>query len=85
MNDVMGHAGMAAAAVRYLRSDRARTAARTTAGPVEALPRPELRCVREDERVPVDQAAFRRVPGNFATCVTVISAPATEEPLPWAI
>lgn len=73
----MGHAGMAAAAVRYLRSDRTGTAARmTTTGPVEALPRPELRCVGEDERAPVDQAEFRRVLGNFATGVTVITAPA---------
>jgi flavin reductase (DIM6/NTAB) family NADH-FMN oxidoreductase RutF len=43
---------------------------------VEALPRPELRCVREDERAPVDQAEFRRVLGSFATGVTVIAAPA---------
>ncbi|UUU33117.1 flavin reductase family protein [Streptomyces sp. CA-210063] len=71
----MGHAGMAAAAVRYLRSDRTRTAARMTTGPVEALPRPELRCVGENERAPVDQAEFRRVLGNFATGVTVITAP----------
>lgn len=56
---------MAAAAVRYLR-----------ARPVEAHPRPELRCVREDERAPVDQAEFRRVLGAFATGVTVITAPA---------
>ncbi|MFF6781267.1 flavin reductase [Streptomyces sp. NPDC012510] len=84
----MEHAGMAAAAVRYLRSDRTRTgtststvtgaAARMTTGPVEALPRPELRCVGDDERVPVDQAEFRRVLGNFATGVTVITAPAAE-------
>ncbi|MER5432673.1 flavin reductase family protein [Streptomyces sp. NPDC002588] len=63
----MGHAGMAAAAVRYLR-----------AGPVEPLPRPELRCVREDERAPVDQAEFRRVLGNFASGVTVVTAPAAD-------
>ncbi|MFJ8107358.1 flavin reductase family protein [Streptomyces sp. NPDC096132] len=62
----MGHAGMAAAAVRYLR-----------AGPVEPLPRPELRCVREDERAPVDQGEFRRVLGNFASGVTVVTAPGT--------
>ncbi|WNM35939.1 flavin reductase family protein [Streptomyces sp. Li-HN-5-11] len=65
----MGHAGAAAAAVRYLRSAG-------TPAPVEALPRPELRCVREDERAPVDQAEFRRVLGSFATGVTVITAPA---------
>ncbi|MGW0970637.1 flavin reductase family protein [Streptomyces sp. NPDC002516] len=69
----MGHAGMAAAAVRYLRSAGAPTAA----GPVEALPRPDLRAVREDERAPVDPARFRRVLGHFATGVTVVTAPAT--------
>ncbi|MEU1401508.1 flavin reductase family protein [Streptomyces sp. NPDC005728] len=68
----MGHAGAAAAAVRYLRSA-------PLPGPMEALPRPELRCVREDERTPVDQAAFRSVLGAFATGVTVITAPAAEE------
>ncbi|MGW0842667.1 flavin reductase family protein [Streptomyces sp. NPDC002787] len=73
----MGHAGMAAAAVRYLKADRGRGTA--LAQPVvEALPRPELRCVGEDERAPVDQAEFRRVLGNFATGVTVITAPAVE-------
>ncbi|MFE1925517.1 flavin reductase family protein [Streptomyces asoensis] len=64
----MGHAGMAAAAVRWLRADR----------PVEALPRPELRCVREDERAPVDQGEFRRVLGSFASGVTVVTAAAAE-------
>ncbi|MFI6492223.1 flavin reductase family protein [Streptomyces sp. NPDC050564] len=68
----MGHAGMAAAAVRYLRS----AGAPTVAGPVEALPRPDLRAVGDDERAPVDQAEFRRVLGNFATGVTVVTAPA---------
>ncbi|PWI16268.1 NADPH-flavin oxidoreductase [Streptomyces sp. Act143] len=67
----MGQAGMAEAAVRYLRSTR-------PAAPVEPLPRPELRCVGEDERVPVGQAEFRRVLGNFATGVAVITAPAAE-------
>ncbi|MEW2301414.1 flavin reductase family protein [Streptomyces sp. NPDC006655] len=72
----MGHAGAAAAAVRYLRSVPA-------PGPVEALPRPELRCVRADERAPVDPVEFRRVLGNFATGVTVVTAPAAEgEPSP---
>ncbi|WP_328880970.1 flavin reductase family protein [Streptomyces sp. NBC_00299] len=65
----MGHAGMAAAAVRYLRS--------ADAPPVEALPRPALRCVGEDERAPVPQAEFRRVLGNFASGVAVVTAPAT--------
>lgn len=64
---------MAAAAVRYLRSAGAPTAA----GPVEALPRPDLRAVGEDERAPVDPARFRRVLGHFATGVTVVTAPAT--------
>ncbi|MFJ5268204.1 flavin reductase family protein [Streptomyces sp. NPDC088358] len=67
----MGHAGMAAAAVRYLRS----AGAPTVAGPVEMLPRPELRAVGADERAPVDQGEFRRVLGNFATGVTVVTAP----------
>ncbi|MFI2203829.1 flavin reductase family protein [Streptomyces sp. NPDC020192] len=63
----MGHAGAAAAAVRYL-------------GPraVEPLPRPELRCVREGERAPMEAGEFRRVLGHFATGVTVITAPAAE-------
>jgi flavin reductase (DIM6/NTAB) family NADH-FMN oxidoreductase RutF len=61
---------MAAAAVRYLRS----AGAPTTAGPVEALPRPELRAVGDDERAPVDTAEFRRVLGHFATGVTVVTA-----------
>jgi flavin reductase (DIM6/NTAB) family NADH-FMN oxidoreductase RutF len=33
--------------------------------------------VRENERAPVDHDAFRRVLGNFATGVTVVTAPAT--------
>ncbi|MBB5795525.1 flavin reductase family protein [Streptomyces caelestis] len=66
----MGQAGMAEAAVRYLRSVRA-----PGPEPVEALPRPELRCVGEDERAPLDPAEFRRVLGNFATGVAVITAP----------
>ncbi|MEU8589130.1 flavin reductase family protein [Streptomyces sp. NPDC048664] len=70
----MGHAGMAATAVRYLRS----VGAPAAEGPFEALPRPELRCVGQDERAPVDQAEFRRVLGNFATGVTVITAPARD-------
>lgn len=68
----MGHAGAAAAAVRYLR-------AAGTPAPVEALPRPELRCVGENERAPVDPAEFRSVLGNFATGVTVITAPAADD------
>ncbi|MFJ6657700.1 flavin reductase family protein [Streptomyces sp. NPDC091377] len=64
---------MAAAAVRYLRAPHLPPAR------VEPLPRPELRCVGEDERAPVDQAEFRRVLGNFATGVTVVTAPAPEQ------
>ncbi|MFF1714188.1 flavin reductase family protein [Streptomyces sp. NPDC058268] len=74
MAGVMGHAGMAATVVRYLRS----VGAPTTAGPVEALPRPQLRAVGDDERAPLDAGEFRRVLGNFATGVTVITAPASE-------
>lgn len=66
----MGQAGMAEAAVRYLRS--------AGAAPVEALPRPELRCVREDERAPVGPAEFRRVLGSFASGVAVVTSPAAE-------
>ncbi|MER6674622.1 flavin reductase family protein [Streptomyces sp. NPDC000983] len=66
----MGHAGMAAAAVRYLGSVDAPRA--------EEPPRPRLRCVGEDERAPVGQAEFRRVLGAFATGVTVVTAPAAD-------
>ncbi|MFJ8310709.1 MULTISPECIES: flavin reductase family protein [unclassified Streptomyces] len=61
---------MAATVVRYLRSVGAATAAE----PVEYLPRPDLRAVRDDERAPVDPAEFRRVLGQFASGVTVITA-----------
>ncbi|WP_257027804.1 MULTISPECIES: flavin reductase family protein [unclassified Streptomyces] len=67
----MGQAGMAEAAVRYLRSVRA-----TAPEPVDALPRPALRCVGADERAPLDPREFRRVLGNFATGVAVVTAPA---------
>lgn len=69
---------MAAAAVRYLRLTGASTATPPAAHPVEALPRPDLRAVGEDERAPVAPAEFRRVLGNFATGVTVITAPPAE-------
>ncbi len=74
----MGHAGMAATAVRYLRS----VGAATTAGPapVDPLPRPELRAVADDERLPVDPAEFRRVLGHFATGVTVVTAHDPDDP-----
>ena len=61
---------MAEAAVRYLRS--------AGAAPVEALPRPELRCVREDERAPVGPTEFRRVLGSFASGVAVVTSPAAD-------
>ncbi|MFI6940471.1 flavin reductase family protein [Streptomyces sp. NPDC050418] len=61
---------MAATTIRYLRS----TGALPDAEPVEALPRPDLRAVREDERLPLDPAEFRRVLGHFASGVTVITA-----------
>ncbi|MEU7025209.1 flavin reductase family protein [Streptomyces sp. NPDC046275] len=67
MVGMMGHAGMAATAVRYLRSAGAPTA-------VEPLPRPALRAVRDDERAPVDAAEFRRVLGHFASGVTIVTA-----------
>ncbi|MGW1882333.1 flavin reductase family protein [Streptomyces sp. NPDC001970] len=60
---------MAATAVRYLRS----VGAATSAEPFEALPRPDLRAVGDDERLPVDPGEFRRVLGHFASGVTVIT------------
>ncbi|MET9950220.1 flavin reductase family protein [Streptomyces sp. NPDC006339] len=62
---------MAATAVRYLRSAGAGTAAEALPRP---LPRPALRAVREGERPPVDPAEFRRVLGNFASGVTIVTA-----------
>ncbi|MFE9389716.1 flavin reductase [Streptomyces sp. NPDC006784] len=44
------------------------------------LPKADLRAVREDERAPVDPAHFRRVLGGFASGVTVVTAPAPEDP-----
>jgi flavin reductase (DIM6/NTAB) family NADH-FMN oxidoreductase RutF len=70
---------MAAAAVRYLRS----VGASTATGPYDAPPatagryphpRPALRAVGDDERLPVDTGEFRRVLGHFATGVTVVTA-----------
>ncbi|WP_406453385.1 flavin reductase family protein [Streptomyces sp. NBC_00876] len=63
---------MAATAVRYLRS----VGAATTAGPgrVDPLPRPDLRAVADDERLPVDPGEFRHVLGHFASGVTVVTA-----------
>ncbi|MFF9016222.1 flavin reductase family protein [Streptomyces sp. NPDC014870] len=59
---------MAATAVRYLRSAGSPTAVEPL------LPRPRLRAVGEDERLPVDPAEFRRVLGHFASGVTVVTA-----------
>lgn len=69
---------MAVAAVRYLRS----VGAATSAAPVEALPPPELRAVRENERAPLDTGEFRRVLGHFASGVTIITAPAADSHTP---
>jgi flavin reductase (DIM6/NTAB) family NADH-FMN oxidoreductase RutF len=71
---------MAAAAVRYLRS----AGTPTVAAPVEPLPRPDLRAVGDDERAPVDPAEFRRVLGNFATGVTVVTASCADGPAGFA-
>lgn len=72
---------MAATVVRYLRSVGSLPSAAAGAGvePVEALPRPELRAVGEDERAPVSPAEFRNVLGNFASGVTIITAPPGED------
>lgn len=63
---------MAATAVRYLRSVGAATTAAPV--PVDPLPRPALRAVADDERLPVDPGEFRRVLGHFASGVTIVTA-----------
>ncbi|MER6250738.1 MULTISPECIES: flavin reductase family protein [Streptomyces] len=72
---------MAATVVRYLRSVGSPTSASAQREPesVDALPRPDLRAVGEDERAPVSPAEFRAVLGNFASGVTVITAPPGED------
>lgn len=72
---------MAATVVRYLRSVGSPTSAAAEPGaePVEALPRPDLRAVGEDERAPVSPAEFRAVLGNFASGVTIITSPPGED------
>ncbi|MER6202428.1 flavin reductase family protein [Streptomyces sp. NPDC001586] len=72
---------MAATVVRYLRSVGSPTSAAAEREPesVDALPRPDLRAVGEDERAPVSPAEFRAVLGNFASGVTVITAPPGED------
>ncbi len=79
----MGHAGMAATAVRYLRSVGSATAA-APAAPPGALPRPDLRAVRDDERTPVAPAEFRRVLGHFASGVTVVTTRDADGPAGFA-
>ncbi|MCX5124460.1 flavin reductase family protein [Streptomyces sp. NBC_00347] len=71
---------MAATVVRYLRSVGSLPSAAAEPGvePVEALPRPDLRAVGEDERAPVSPAEFRAVLGNFASGVTIITSPPGE-------
>ncbi|MGV9312872.1 flavin reductase family protein [Streptomyces sp. NPDC003691] len=75
---MMGHAGMAAAAVRYLRSAGAPTG--LPPEPYNPHPRAELRAVRDGERAPVEAAEFRRTLGRFAGGVTVITAREPEGP-----
>ncbi|MFJ1568861.1 flavin reductase family protein [Streptomyces erythrochromogenes] len=72
---------MAATVVRYLRSVGSPTSASAEREPesVDALPRPDLRAVGDDERAPVSPAEFRAVLGNFASGVTVITAPPAAE------
>ncbi|MFI8289388.1 flavin reductase [Streptomyces sp. ms191] len=72
---------MAATAVRYLRSAGAPTAVEPRSG---VHPRPLLRAVRDDERLPVDPAEFRRVLGHFASGVTVVTARDDEGPAGFA-
>ncbi|MEV3990487.1 flavin reductase family protein [Streptomyces sp. NPDC049837] len=66
---------MAASAVRYLRS---------VGAPTASAPYRPLRAVRDDERLPVDPAEFRRVLGHFASGVTVVAAYDDEGPAGFA-
>ncbi|MFD8616368.1 flavin reductase family protein [Streptomyces sp. NPDC059513] len=75
---------MAATAVRYLRSVGAATTADRPQPPSQTLPRPDLRAVRDDERLPVDPAEFRRVLGHFASGVTVVTAHDADGPTGFA-
>ncbi|GGO86798.1 flavin reductase family protein [Wenjunlia tyrosinilytica] len=70
----MGHEGMAAAAVRYLRS----AGVPPPDEPAAAAPPTLLRTVCPSERTPLDPAEFRRVMGHFPTGVAVVTAPAAE-------
>src|SRR4051812_4476969 len=71
----MGHEGMAAAAVRYLRSAGAPPPGGSAP---QAAPPTLLRTVCPRIRTPLDTAEFRRVMGHFATGVAVVTAPAAE-------
>ncbi|MFD3790632.1 flavin reductase family protein [Streptomyces cyaneofuscatus] len=75
---------MAATAVRYLRSVGAATTAEQPPAPLEALPRPDLRAVRDDERLLVDTGELRRVLGHFASGVTVVTARDADGPAGFA-
>ncbi|WP_275464194.1 flavin reductase family protein [Streptomyces noursei] len=82
---MMGHAGMAATAIRYLRSVGAPTTAAPPAAPARTTtPRPPLRAVRDGERAPLDPAEFRAVLGHFASGVTLITAPGEPQPAGFA-
>ncbi|MCP9208675.1 flavin reductase family protein [Streptomyces sp. NEAU-Y11] len=81
MEHMMGHAGMAATAVRYLRAVGSPTSAPRT---VDPLPPPELRCIGADERLPFGPAEFRRVLGHFASGVTVITTTDEDGPTGFA-
>ncbi|WP_411121560.1 flavin reductase family protein [Streptomyces sp. x-19] len=82
---MMGHAGMAATAIRYLRSVGAPTTAPPSAAPARTTtPRPPLRAVRDGERAPLDPAEFRAVLGHFASGVTLITAPGEPQPAGFA-
>ncbi|MFF7492411.1 flavin reductase family protein [Streptomyces rubiginosohelvolus] len=74
---------MAATAVRYLRSVGAATTS-APGTPPQALPRPDLRAVRDDERLPIAPAEFRRVLGHFASGVTVVTARDADGPTGFA-
>ncbi|MFI9203562.1 flavin reductase family protein [Streptomyces sp. NPDC053048] len=69
---MMGHAGMAAIAVRCLCPTGSPAADSPPRGPLHG---PPLRAVQEDERPPPTPEEFRSVLGHFASGVTVITAP----------
>ncbi|MEW1654419.1 flavin reductase family protein [Streptomyces sp. NPDC093707] len=83
---MMGHAGMAATAIRYLLAAGAPTAAAPAPATAAcaAAPHPPLRAVRDDERAPLDPGRFRAVLGHFASGVTVVTAPGEAGPAGFA-